>query len=304
MVSTCVEKEAYLTRDQTELAARGVTTAKIAAMETKRVAFVALPSRATESETSSIGFQDRNTQATVLLGAIRLVMYIAEDTFPKNSSQYKSFNAKGLSKMNANQLSNICPNIVAKGTQYMSLMGPKGLTAAMLTNITTQAATLLPLISNTPILVGDEDAATVVRRNAANDLFVTMKGLCHTGYVFYLAAGNDTKAKEYVVGDGDSKVVDRDGIVKPLKKATRKTADITATTPIRFKVKTGTSLQVYYGMTKTSAPTASAATVLYNPNIFLSTTAADLGYDLAGGIKYFIIYNPNADDAEFLAKIG
>lgn len=131
-----------------------------------------------------------------------------------------------------------------------------------------------------------------------------MKGLCYTGYVFYLAAGNDTKAKEYIVGDGDEKVIDRDGIVKPLKKATRKTADVTATTRIRFKVKTGTGLQVYYAMTKTSAPTPSAQTVLFNPNIFHSTTAAALGFNMAGGIIHLVIYNPNADESKFLAKIG
>ena len=302
--STCVEKNAYLVRDQADLAARGVTTVMIDAMETERVAFVALPTNVTEVANSNIGFKARNTQAAILLQGINVVMNIAKDTFELKSSEYKSFNVKGLSKMNANQLMNICPNIVVRGTAYMSQMGPKGLTAPMLTNLTTQAATLLPLIGATPVLVGDADAATVVRRNSANALFAVLKGLCHTGHVFYLAAGNDTKAKEYNINDTVSTVKDRKGIVKGRKKTVRKTTGIVATTRIRIKVKTGTSLVAYFGMLKTSPPTTSAATVLLNPNIFLDTTAEALGYDLAGGIIRLIIYNPNADDSDFLMKIG
>ena len=302
--STCVEKKAFLYRDQAELAARGLTTAMIDAMETARVAFVALPTNVTEVANSNVGFKARDKQAAILLSGINVVMNIAKDSYELKSAEFKSFNVKGLSKMNANQLMNICPNIVTKGTAYIAVMGPKGLTTAMLTNITTQAATLLPLVGATPILVGDADAATVVRRNAANALFAMLKALCRTGHVFYLAAGNNTKAKEYNINDTASTVVDREGTLKTKQTKIRKAAGIVGTTRMRIKVKTGTSAVVYFGMTKTSPPPTPATTVLYNPNIFLDTTAAALGYDLAGGIIKLLIYNPNTDETDFLVKIG
>ena len=304
LICTCIEKIAFLRRDQAELAARGITILKIDEFEAECQAFIDLPSNITEVETSSKGFTDRDKQIVVLSSAVRLVLNIATDTFSPKSSQYKAFNVKGLSKMNANELYNICPNVVKQANNNFDAMEVKGLTALMLTNITTQAATLLPLISATPILVGEVDAATVVRRTAANKLYAIAKGLSHTGYVFYLAKANAIKTENYVLYDGAGKVVDRDGTVKAAKMMVRKTAGIKANTEIRLKVKSGTDLVFYFGMRKTSLPTTSAVTVPFNPNIFLKTTAKALGYNLKGGIIHFIIYNPNDNEADFLAKIG
>ena len=304
LITTCIEKIAFLRRDQAELAARGITVLMIDEFEVEEKAFLNLPSNVTEVETSSKGFLDRDKQTAVLVSAVRLVLNIATDTFVPKSAQNKAFNVKGLSKMNASQLYNICPNVVKQANNNFNAMQIKGLMAAMLTNITTQAATLLPLISATPILVGEVDAATVVRRTAANKLYAVVKGLCHTGYVFYLAEVDAIKTENYVLYDGVGKVVDREGTVKAAKMVTRKTSGIKATTEIRLKVKSGIDLVFYFGMTKTSLPTASAVTVPFNPNIFLKTTTKALGYNLKGGIIHFIIYNPNNNDADFLVKIG
>lgn len=304
LVENCVEKEAYLNRDATDLAARGVTPAMITAFESERVAFVAIPSNATERSVSSLGFSNRNTQIGVLRKAVTVVMDIARDTFKINSAEYKSFNVKGLSKLNGFDLMNICPNIISRATFYSTQMTVKGLTPTMLTNISSGVTTLLPLSSATPTLVGIAESTTIIRHNAANSLYSTMKGLCSTGHAFYMAADNKLKAENYVIYDKASKVVDRTGTVKPKKIETRKTDDIEATTRIRLKVETGISLQFYYGMTTKSLPPTTATTVEFNPNVFVKTTAEALGYSVAGGIIHFLVYNPNADDADFLAKIG
>jgi len=192
---------------------------------------------------------------------------------------------------------------VVKGNKNLAAMGPKGLTAAMLANITTQAAALLPLISATPILVSDAETVTGDRRTLANSLYNSMKDLCQTAHTYYFDR-DKLKAENYVIYDASTSVVNREGTVKGNKTAIRKSAGIVADTVFRLKVKSGTSLQFYYGMTSKSLPGPLVTTVDYNPNIFFSTTAAGLGYDAAGGIIVFIIRNPNSDDSEFLAKIG
>lgn len=304
LIDTCLAKLAFLKRDQADLAARGITIAKINAFDAERIAFAAIPSNVTGLETNTLGYEARDKQAAILLTNIQTVQTIVGDTFETKSAEYKGFQFKGLGKFDASLLYNISSNVVIKGGKYMSQLGPKGLDAAMLTNITTEAAALLPLIAAMPVLVGDAETFTVERRSAGNALFTTAKGLCSTGKAFYTTAKDKVKAKNYVIYDAVRKVVTRSGIVKATLSLVRKTAGITATKRVRMKVKSGTSLQFYFGMTKNSLPGVLSAIVDYNPNIFVKKTAAELGYNAAAGITVFIIRNINGDDASFSAKFG
>ena len=303
LVSTATTKIAFLRRDQTDLAARGITTGVIDIFEALNNTFIAIPSNKSEKADASLGFQDRDEQATILRVAIREVRNIAQNTFGKKSTIYKSFDIKGLYTLSPNELYIQSGNIVVRGTNNIAAMGPKGLTTAMLTNITTQAATLSTLISATPILVSDAETVTGDRRTTANSLYAMMTNLCGTAKTYYIDR-DKLKAENYVIYDPASAVVDRSGIMKAKKYGTRKTDGIVAETQFRLKVKEGTSLQFYFAMTRNSLPGPLVPTVNFNPNIFFETTAAGLGYDAAAGITIFIIRNPNDDDAEFLAKIG
>lgn len=304
LLDDCVEKIAFLERDVTDLTPRGVTSTIITAFDADRAAFALIPSNETGVLASGVGFAARDIKAALLLKAINKVMGIVKTTFSKTSSQYKSFKAKGIGKFNPNQLYNISNNIVVKANLNTVALTAKGLTPAMLTSITTLSVALLPLISATPVLVGNAEAVTVTRRQTANALFATMKGLCNVGYEYYISLGDKLKADDYVVYDSARVVIDRTGTVKQTSFVGRKTAGIVAGTRFRLKVKTGTALLFYFGMTKTSLPGPLAKTVDYNPNIFATYSAAQLGYDLAGGIKFFIIRNLNNDSSDFLAKIG
>ena len=303
LITTSIDKEAFFRRDIDDLGPRGITLIRINGLAAMRTAFVDLPSYISEKEASGLGFANRDKQATILRVAVREIRNIAENTFGTKSSIYKAFDIKGLYTLSPTDLYIQSANVVVKGNNNLATMGPKGLTAAMLANITTQAAALLPLISATPILTSSSEEATSTRHLAANAFYAEIKDMCQTGHTYY----NDRdkkKAANYVISDGVVTVVDREGIVKAKKHTTRKTALIDADTIIRIKVKTGTSLQCYYGMTGNSLPGPLVATVAYNPIIFTHTTAAKLGFDDAGGIRVFIIRNPNDDDSEFLIKIG
>ena len=303
LVSTATEKIAYLRRDVANLESRGITTAVIDTLEALKNTFVAIPSNKSEVATASLGFTDRDIQASILRMGIREVRNIAQNTFGKKSTIYKSFDIKGLSRLTPNDLYMQSGNIVLRGGNNIGAMGPKGLTTAMLTNITTEAATLLTLLSATPILVSGAETVTGDRRTTANELFAMITDLCGIAHTYYIDR-DKLKAENYVVYDNATSVVVRKGILKGKKFATRKTDGVVEDTVIKLQVKEGTSAQFYFAMTRNSLPGPLVTTVAFNPNIFFETTAASLGFDAAGGITIFIIRNPNSDDTEFLAKIG
>ena len=98
--------------------------------------------------------------------------------------------------------------------------------------------------------------------------------------------------------------MDRKGKTKANSFSTPKTTNYLSTTKIRIKVKTGTSLEVYFSLKKKGKPDSKSITITANQNIFITTTAADLGFDEAGGIYILNLRNNNADDATFIIKIG
>jgi hypothetical protein len=57
-------------------------------------------------------------------------------------------------------------------------------------------------------------------------------------------------------------------------------------------------------MLKGDTPPAGALEVLANPNIFVTKTAAQLGYNAATGVIQMNIYNPNEGIGAFWVKIG
>jgi len=302
LIATSIEKEAFLRRDVTDLIPRGVTVARLDAFATIRTAFMAIPSASAEIHTATLGYEARNAQTTVLLEAIEQVIGIAATTFGKKSAQYKGFDIKGLSKLSAEALCTQSTNVVLKGTLNQTAMAANGLTPAMLTNITTQATALMPLIAATPTLEDNSEETTVVRRTTANSLYTEMKKMCQIATVFYTRK-NKLKVEDYVIYPHPT-VLKRNGIVKTNSLTSRKADTLIATTQIKLKVSEGTGLEFYFGLTTKSLPGLKSITVNYNPNIYTTTTAEDLGFNAATGMIHFIIRNINPDTAKFIAKIG
>jgi len=302
LVAKSIEKEAFLSRDHSDLAARGVTPVRIAALATFRDTFIAIPTGHTEKQTASAAFYTRDVKRLELMVQVDEVLGIAQNTFGKSSPQYKGFNIKGLSHFNADDLYKYSLNVVDKATENLTAMQPKGLTPAMLTNITTLRDELIILIAAPLVLVSDSVQITSTRTLAANLLFDEMHNMCQTGVVYYKSR-NKVKMVDYHLSDITTTEVTRKGTVKTLSFKTPKTKDIVATTVFKIKVKTGVSLVIYFSMIKGTPPPTDALKVLMNPNIFTVVTADSLGYNLNEGVIYLNIYNPNQADSSFFIKM-
>lgn len=303
LIESSIQKEGFLRRDQVELQSRGITVKKIDDLVAQRVALMAMPPYPVENRDHTLAIRACEAKRSTLAEKIIEIQDIAANTFTKKGTKYFAFNVLGINKLSEEALIEVVPVFVKAGTDNLVPMGVKGLTAGMLTTVTTLAADLVTLLQAPPLLLSDSNAATINRHECENALYEEMRSMSQTGHIFFKKT-DKVKAKDYVMDTRIPKVTNRKGIVKGNTAVTRKTDNIIARTRIRAKVSTGISIEMYFGITKTTMPTAKALIVENNPNIFVTTTTADLGYDLEGGVIHLIIRNLNNKDAKFLIKIG
>jgi len=303
LVAISIKKEAYLRRDVADLTLRGVTTERIDAYALLRNDFSIIPSSPREIQLTSIGYIARNVKKNELIIATREILGIAGSTFSKKSPEYRSFNFKGLSKLNPDDMYQYAGNVFAKATENNIKMTAKGMTAAMLTNITTLRGELFALIGATPILEGSSAAVTVKRRIAANALYDETKSMCEIAIVYYQDR-DKLKKSNYVIYDTKPKTINRKGKIKSNGFASPKAIAYLPTTKIRIKINTGTSVEAFFSLKKKGAISTKSLIITANPNIFTTVTAAELGFDALGGIFVLNLKNINNDEATYLIKIG
>lgn len=303
LVAMSIDKESFLRRDLVDLAAKGITEAQINAMVALRVALQNIPEEETENATTTEAVKTRDETVALLTGALRTVINIAIDTYGDKSSEYQLFKIKRLSRLKPNELYTQAPKIVVSGNKYLDVMDDYGLTADMLTNITSLTNNLMDFVSNTSTVEGDSRGVTGDRRTAADNLYDSMSPMCKTANRYFKPI-NETKAANYILYNSDGKPVVRKGIVKAGKSSSPKTKDIKGTTKFKLKTNIGTSLQYFFALTKGSVTTASAITVDLNKKAFINTTAAKLGYNKAAGMIVLNILNDNEEEAGFVVRMG
>ena len=303
LVATSIKKEAFLRRDVADLKLRGITIVRLDAYAVLRTDFLAIPASVKEIQLTAIGYNERNAKNSELVISIREVLGIAESTFTKKSAEYKSFNVKGLAKQSPDEMYQYAGNVFSKATENIVKMTANGMTPAMLTDIKTFREELFVLIGATPILESSSAAITVKRRIAANALYDETKSMCEIAIVYYQDR-DKLKKSNYIIYDTKPSTVDRKGNVQADGFSTPKQVVYAPKTKIRIKIKTGTSVEVYFSMKKKGVPGSKSIIITANPVVFTTTTAADLGYDEEGGIMVLNLKNINKDDSTFLIKIG
>ncbi len=297
------EKEVLLTRDQTDLVSRGITTARITAFEGLRNAFMEVPTDDTMKANISIAINARDVVANQMRIAIREVLGIAKNTFGEGSAEYKTFNGNEISRIDAAGLSFLSVTIVTQGTNYSAQMTPKGLTTAMLTTITALKATLDAKIKEVDIASSAQLTTTQKRHNAANALFDEMTAMCNAAQVYY-ADRNALKAEEYTIYDTVGTQQQRNGIVEANSSVYRSLDGLTPDAVFKIKVIDGVDLVFYFSQTEGGDAGAKAITVSVDPNNYTETTAAALGYNSSNGFIKFNIKNNSNVETVYKVLVG
>lgn len=293
LINLSFEKEAMLTRDIADLTPRGITPPRMTNFGNLRTAFTAVPPDATMVANISIAKNARDAAAEPLRIAIREVQGIAADTFGRGSATHKTFVLQTLSDLDAGGLYLLAPTIVAQGNVFLAQMGAKGLTAAMLTDITTLAANLKPLITAFSTAEGAQLLATQNRPNTANALYDEMAAMCSSAVIYYQDR-NPLKASEYIIYDEGGNSQQRNGSVLPNATISREFTAIMPNSSFKLKAFEGNDLVAYFSNAVGGNAGAKTVAIVNNATDYKVVTATDLGYDVASGFVNFCIKNNGA----------
>ena len=293
LVNLSFEKEAQFTRDQTDLNARGITTGRITGLQGLRNTFLNVPQDGTMVANITIAKNSRDEAAEPLRIGIREVQGIAANTFGAGSAEHKTFLPQALSELDAGGLLLLAPVIVLQGNTFLTQMGAKGLTAAMLATIATQANTLKPLCTAFNTAEGVQLLTTKNRHLAANALYDEMSEMCETAVVYYQDR-NPLKASLYIIYDGSNTSQQRNGSVLGETTIGREFRTIAADSKFKMKAFNGNDLLMYFSNTVAGNAGTKSITVINNATDYKQATAAELGYNEATGFTNFCVKNIGA----------
>lgn len=198
LVTIGKEKIAFMRRDKTAFDKFGITTSDFDALETSIDAF-----SDTDTDVESVNAQTNTTinkdaKAEELREAIRAVMARVVLVFPQGSSNFKKFGTELLSQQLDSDLLITAKRVVRVANEFIADLTPKGVTAAMLTNITDLRATFEDLIIDVKLKIADRDTQQQERVEKANAIYETLVKYAITGQNIWVS--NDVaKYNDYVI---------------------------------------------------------------------------------------------------------
>jgi hypothetical protein len=174
LVTTTKEKIAFMRRDVTAFTPFGITAALVTNLETATTTF---SNTITDIEAANNQTQvtaNKDAKADQLRVAIRAVMARVELQFGAGSAKYKKFGTEALSQQSDSDLLITGKRVVRVGTEFLTALAANGLTAAMLTAITTLCNEFEALIIDLKLKIGERDVMQEDRVEAGNAIYETL----------------------------------------------------------------------------------------------------------------------------------
>jgi len=181
LITVGKEKIAFMRRDATAFAPFGITAALITGLETSINTFTNFITD-TEALGDQTGITDaKNAKAEQVRVAIKSIMARAELKYGTSSAKYEKFGTKTLSQQSDSELLVTARTVVRVGTSLLTELTANGLTAAMLTALTTLANELETLIIDQKIKIADRDIIQEDRVEAGNAIYTSLINFTNTG---------------------------------------------------------------------------------------------------------------------------
>ena len=198
LVTTGKEKIAFMRRDAAAFTPFGVTAALVTSLET---AINVFSNSITDIETASkqTGVTtSKDAKADQLRVAIRTVMARAELKYGNTNAKYKQFGTDALSQQSDSDLLITGKRVVRVGTEFLTDLTANGLTAAMLTAITTLCNEFETLIIDQKLKIGERDIMQEDRVEAGNIIYKTLVQYTTTGLSIW-ETSDVAKYNDYVI---------------------------------------------------------------------------------------------------------
>ncbi|WP_281238199.1 hypothetical protein [Flavobacterium praedii] len=198
LVTKGKEKIAFMRRDAAAFTPFGVTAPQVTTLETAITAFsnTITDVEAISNQTGVTAAKD--AKADQLRVAIRAVMARAELKYGNSNAKYKKFGTEALSQQSDSDLLITGKRVVRVGTEFLTDLTPNGLTAAMLTAITTLCNEFEALIIDLKIKIGERDIIQEDRVEAGNTIYKTLIQYTTTGLSIWETT-DIAKYNDYVV---------------------------------------------------------------------------------------------------------
>ncbi|UPT69737.1 MAG: hypothetical protein M0D53_11290 [Flavobacterium sp. JAD_PAG50586_2] len=198
LVTKGLEKVAYMLRDKTQFEQYGITTNL---MNDLKALIDSFSNRLTDVE--ALGDQtnvtaNKDAKAEELRTAIRDVMARVVLVFPFGTPKYKKFGTDTLSQQSDSELLLTAKRVVRVGTEFLPDLSENGLTAAMLTAITTLSEEFADLIVDMHIEIGNRDIEQEDRVEAGNTIYTILVKYTNTGQSIW-ETSDVAKFNDYVL---------------------------------------------------------------------------------------------------------
>lgn len=195
-----------LDRDAAQLAARGVTAARIQKFKDDTAEFGEMdPDTVLQQEGATVT-EEKDAVRTALETAMQQVLGIIGSQDPPRTARYKRFGAANVENLSDAKLHLAATMLVKQGRKYLSEYAEQGLTAAMLDAVDTQKEEFVDSLADRKEAESTRSGATRARVLFANGLYRQLAQLCATGEAYWQLT-DATKAREYVINPTVAKAV-------------------------------------------------------------------------------------------------
>ncbi len=198
LVVKTLEKVAFMERDKPEFEGYGIIPIMVQDLKNEVMVF-----SETITDIEALGDQTQVTvykdaKAEAIRTAIRGVMSRVVLSFKEGSPKYKKFGTDALSKQTDSDLLITAKRVVRVGTEYLTELTTRGLTAGMLDAITVMANEFTDLIIDLKIEIGARDVKQESRVEAGNAIYTTLVKYTNTGQSIWEST-NVAKFNDYII---------------------------------------------------------------------------------------------------------
>ncbi|MFD2783848.1 hypothetical protein [Hymenobacter rubripertinctus] len=187
-----------LDRDAVQLAARGVTAARIQKFKDDTAEFGELdPDTVLQQEGATVT-AEKEAVRTALETAMQQVLGIIGSQDPPRTARYKRFGAANVENLSDPKLHLAATMLVKQGRKYQPEYAGVGLTEEMLTLVETQNAAFVDSLTDRKEAESTRSGATRARVLFANGLYRQLAQLCATGEAYWQLT-DASKAADYII---------------------------------------------------------------------------------------------------------
>lgn len=282
-----------LTRDLAELAARGITTSTVAALQNLRTDFTNTP---TDTELRALvteAVENKDTAREAALVNARRLRTAAQNVYGLQAAKYRRFGFEDMDKLKENDLPRALRRMHRTGTALLAELASEGIDTVFLIDFAGSISNYDSALDAVDVAEENRDHETEVRIQKGNTLYKEIVRVCNIGKDVFVTTSEATY-NDYVIenytGTGSNSVT-REGDLEGNEIKTINTTGLTiaATTNMHLFGRPGTVTRWYFSATEGTPANLSDPYVDVDPSTDAVYRASDLGFN--GSRPYLLVQN-------------